>query len=119
MDSLSCHAPSPNDPILDDNMDDWLDMTMGFAVILMNSTTPWTSWLDLPHHLDNQAFHLGWFTTWDLVYLAYHQAGDNHNLPAMEIPHSQEGQHTDKWLKHIWAILMDPLAPVDLTEAKL
>ena len=37
-DSLSHHAPSPNDPAVDDDMDDWLDRTMGFAVILMNST---------------------------------------------------------------------------------
>jgi len=33
--------------------------------------------------------------------------------------HSQEAQNTDEWLKFIWSILMDPLAPVDLMEAKL
>jgi len=38
---------------------------------------------------------------------------------AMDIPHSQEAQNADEWLKFIQAILMDPLAPVDLLEAKL
>jgi len=90
-DGLSCHAPSPNDCIVDDNMDDWLDRTMGFAVVLMNSTTLWTGQLGIPHHPDDQAFHLGWFTTWDLVYSAYHQAGDNHDLLAVEIPHTSGG----------------------------
>src|SRR5467141_3870305 len=37
-DGLSHQAPSPNDPIEVDNMDNWLDKTMGFAVVLMNST---------------------------------------------------------------------------------
>ena len=72
---------------------------MGFAVILMNSTTPWTGWLGLPHHLDNLDSHLGWFTAWDLVCSAYHQAGDECNLLAINILHSQEAQHADKWLK--------------------
>ena len=49
LDGLSCHDPSPNDPIVDDDTDDWLDRTMGFSVILMNSTTPWTSQLGFPH----------------------------------------------------------------------
>jgi len=66
---------------VDNDMDDFLDRTIGFAVVLMNSTPPWTRQLGLPHHPDDQAFHLGQFTTWDLVYSAYHQAGDNHDLP--------------------------------------
>ena len=119
LDGLSCHAPSPNDPIVEDNTDDWLDRTMGFAVILMNTTAPWTGQLGLLHHLDNQVCHLGWFTTWNLLCPAYHQTGDNYDLLPIEIPCSQEAQHTDKWLKLAWVILMDSLAPVDLTEAKL
>jgi len=54
-DGLSVCAPSP-DPIVDDNTDEWLDRTMGFAVVLMNTTTPWTSWLGLPHQPDDQVF---------------------------------------------------------------
>ena len=117
LDGLSCHDPSPNDPIVDDDTDDWLERTMGFSVILMNATTPWTGWLGLPHHPDNQVSHLGWFTACNSVYSAYHQAGDIYDVPAIEIPHSQEAQHTNGWL--IQAVLMDPLAPVYLTEAKL
>jgi len=75
-DSLSHQAPSPNDPVVDDNTDDWLDRTMGFAVILMNSTIPWIGWLGIPHHTDDQVSHLGWFTAWDSICSAYHQAGD-------------------------------------------
>src|SRR5882724_2847576 len=92
---------------------------MGFAVILMNSTVPWTGWLGLPHHQHNQLPCLRWFTPWDLVCSAYHQARGEYNSPAVDIPHSQGAQNADKQLKFIWAILMDPLAPVDLPEAKL
>jgi len=52
-------GPSPNDPVVDDNTDDWLDRTMGFAVILMNSTIPWIGWLGIPHHTDDQVPILG------------------------------------------------------------
>jgi len=36
-DSLSWCATSPNDPVEEDNVDDWLDKTMSFAIVLMNS----------------------------------------------------------------------------------
>jgi len=118
-DGLSCQAPSPNDPVVDDDMDDWLDRTMGFAIILMNSTVPWTSQLGLPHHQHNQHPCLGWFTLQDPVCSVYHQAGEEYDSLAMDIPHSQEAQNADEWLNFFRAILMDPLAPVDLPEAKL
>ena len=101
---LSCCAPSPNDPIVDDDTDDWVDRTMGFAVVLMNTTTLWTSWLGLPHQLDHQVSHLGQFTAWDLICSAYHQAGDECDLPAVNIPHSQEAQCAEEWLKLIQAV---------------
>jgi len=104
---------------VDNDTDDWLDRTMGFAVILMNSTVLWTGRLGLPHHLDNQVSCLGWFTSWDSVCSAYHQTGGEYDLLTVDIPHSQEAQNADKWLKFIQSILTDPLAPVDLTEAKL
>src|SRR5882724_3897397 len=85
-DGLSHQAPSPNDPVVDDDTDDWLDRTMGFAVVLMNSTVPWTGWLGLPHHLDNQVSSLGWFTSWDPVCSADHQARGDYDSPAVDIP---------------------------------
>src|SRR5882724_10646293 len=118
-DGLSHQASSPNDPVVDDDMDDWLDSTMGFAIVLMNSTVPWTGQLGLPHHQHDQCPCLGWFTLWDPVCSAYHQARGEYDSLAMDIPRSQESQNTDKWLKFVQAILMDPLAPVDLPEAKL
>jgi len=86
---------------VDDDTDDWLDRTMGFAVILMNSTAPWTRWLGLPHHPDDQISCPGWFTMQDSVYSAYHQAGNGYDSLAIYIPHSQEAQHADEWLKLI------------------
>ena len=104
---------------MDNDTDDWLDRTMGFAVILMNSTVLWTSKLGLPHHLDNKLPCLGWFTSQDLVCSAYHQARGEYDLLAMDIPCYQEAQNADEQLKSVRAILSDPLAPVDLPEAKL
>ena len=103
-DSLSCWAPSPNDPAVDDNTDDWLDRTMGFAVFLMNSTILWIGRLGLPHHPDEQISCLGWFTAQDLICSAYHQAGDEYDPSAIDIPCSQKAQHTDEWLKLIQAV---------------
>ena len=100
-------------------MDNWLDRTMGFAVVLMNTTVLWTDWLGPPYHLDNQVSYLGCSTPWDSICSAYHQARGEYDSSAVDIPHSQEAQNADTQLKFIQAILTDPLAPVDLTEAKL
>src|SRR5882724_6316073 len=40
-DGLSCHASSPNNPIEEDDTDDWLERTMSFAIVLMDY---WPSW---------------------------------------------------------------------------
>jgi len=85
----------------------------------MNSTVPWPSRLGLPHHQDDHIYYLGWFTSWDSIFSAYHLARGEYHLPAIDIPHSQEAQNTDEWLKFVQAILMDPLALVHLMEAKL
>src|SRR5882724_9638801 len=46
-DGLSCHATSPNNLIdEDEDGDDWLDRTMSFAVVLMNSWPSWSSRLN-------------------------------------------------------------------------
>jgi len=51
-DGLSCHAASPNDLIdEDEDTDDWLDRTMSFAIILMNSWPSWSRRLNSPYHL--------------------------------------------------------------------
>jgi len=47
-DGLSWHAISPNDPVEEDNVDDWLNKTMSFAIILMNSRPSWASRLNAP-----------------------------------------------------------------------
>ena len=41
-DGLSHCAQLPNDPTDEEDLDDWLNRTMGFAVVLMNSTLPWS-----------------------------------------------------------------------------
>ena len=47
-DGLSQHAISPNDPVEEDDADDWLNKTMSFAIILMNSWPSWASRLNAP-----------------------------------------------------------------------
>ena len=46
-DGLSRRMPSPNDPLPVDDSDDWLDRTMSFAVVLMNSAPSWSIRLTL------------------------------------------------------------------------
>src|SRR5882672_1257502 len=45
-DGLSCWASSPNDPVEEDDVDDWLDKTMSFAIVLMNSRPTWSQRLN-------------------------------------------------------------------------
>ena len=50
-DGLSHHAASPNYLIdEDEDADDWLDRTMSFAIILMNSQPSWSSRLNSSYH---------------------------------------------------------------------
>src|SRR5882724_11778778 len=42
-DGLSWHAISPNDPVEEDDVDGWLDKTMSFSIVLMNSWLSWAS----------------------------------------------------------------------------
>ena len=47
LDGLSCCAASPNDLIdEDEDADNWLDRTMSFAIVLMNSRPSWSSRLN-------------------------------------------------------------------------
>src|SRR5882724_2096109 len=51
-DGLSRRAASPNDLIdEDEDTDDWLDRTMSFAIVLMNSRPSWSSRLNSYYHL--------------------------------------------------------------------
>ena len=50
-DGLSWRAISPNDLVEEDDADDWLDKTMSFAIILMNSRPSWASRLNVPYGL--------------------------------------------------------------------
>jgi len=51
--------------------------------------------------------------------LAYHQAEDPQDVQDVMIPRSQDAQMADERLKLVRTILADPLAPVDLPDAKL
>jgi len=54
----SCCASSPNDPIEEDDTDDWLDRTMSFAIVLMNCQQSWASKLNSSHHLtQSNSYH--------------------------------------------------------------
>src|SRR5882724_4279494 len=48
LDGLSQHAISLNDPVEEDDVDDWLHKTMSFAIVLMNSRPSWVSRLNVP-----------------------------------------------------------------------
>ena len=57
---------SPNDPIEEDDADNWLDKTMSFAIILMNTQPYWASRLNMPYcltqsssHFQSNPFHIG------------------------------------------------------------
>src|SRR5882724_7985788 len=47
-DGLSQHTISPNDPVEEDDVEDWLDKTMSFAIILINSRPSWANRLNAP-----------------------------------------------------------------------
>jgi len=49
MAQMVCHsgAISPNDPLEEDDADNWLDKTMSFAIVLMNSQPSWASRLNM------------------------------------------------------------------------
>jgi len=50
-DGLYWHATSPNDPVEEDDADDWLNKAMSFTIVLMNSWLSWSSKLNTPYHL--------------------------------------------------------------------
>jgi len=58
LDGLSWCAISPNDPVEEDDADDWLDKTMSFSIVLMNSRPSWTSKLNAPYDPTRPSSHL-------------------------------------------------------------
>src|SRR5882724_3504302 len=58
LDGLSWHAISPNDRVEEDDVDDWLDKTMSFSIILINSQPSWASRLNAPYDLTQSSSYL-------------------------------------------------------------
>ena len=112
-DGLSHCTQSPKDPITDMDLDDWLDWTMGFSVVLMNSTLPWSRHFQCLPVLSSSL--LAPYS----AYSAHFQEENTPLHPSPEIPRSQQAQLMDDRLDVVWAILSDPLAPVDISESKL
>ena len=117
-DGLSQRACSPNDPVDEEDPDNWLDRMMGFAVVLMNSATPWSHWLQLSSPV---SFPLASFllSTSFSACSAYLHADSPPTGPSPEIPHSTHAQLADDWLDTVWSILSDPLASVNLPVSKI
>ena len=120
LDGLSHHS-SPNDPIEEDeDMDGWLDRTMSFAIILMNSQPSWSSRLNSYHLIQATSY---WWNTYQLkhqkyfpTYLIYLEDEGPEEVPTPVIPHSDLAQRANDRLDAVCAMLLDPLAPTDLSE---
>ena len=125
LDSLSQHIPSPNDPLLFDDSDNWLDRTMSFAVVLMNSTPSWSIRLASSSRMDDRAqsddqpaiFLL------PLAHLsapaAYFITDDMSSSHIPDIPHSALAQSAGTCLKAIHDLLSNPLALTSLSQSQL
>src|SRR6266481_6095705 len=100
-DGLSHCTPSPNDPVDDGNPDDWLDNTMGFAIVLMNSAPPWSNQLCLTSRLVYPSVS---FLKHDSIYSAFHQVESTASPSNPMIPRSQEATLTDHQLQSVCTI---------------
>src|SRR5882672_4824385 len=119
LDGLSHRASSPNNPVEEDDADDWLDKTMSFAVILMNSRPSWSQRLDSSYHPNcpnlwtrSAENHLKVCPRYS-VYLEDEVSEDP---PPSNIPHSESAQLADNHLDSVWKLLLDPLMPTNLSE---
>src|SRR5882724_3693740 len=121
-DGLSCHATSPNDLIdEDEDADDWLDRTMSFAVVLMNSQPSWSSRLNSSYRLTRATSYWPishWLSCQKLLpsYSIYFEDEGHEEVPTPIIPHSDLAQRANDRLDAVHAMLLDPLAPTDLSE---
>src|SRR5882724_10231500 len=121
-DGLSHCAASPNDLIdEDEDMDDWLDRTMSFAIVLMKSWPSWSSRLNSSYHLTQATLYWlisHWPSHQKLLptYSIYLEDEGHEEAPTPVIPHSDLVQCTDDHLEAVRALLHDPLAPTNLSE---
>ena len=123
-DGLSWHAISPNDPVEEDNADDWLDKTMSFAIILMNSRPSWASRLNEPCGSTQSSSYLlcrlvPYHPKTHLSCSVFFEDEDIEGQDTPEIPRSEPAQCADDHLDAVQAILLDPLAPTDLLESSV
>ena len=115
-DGLSQRAHSPNDPVDEEDPDDWLDRTMGFAVVLMNSATPWSHQLQLSSPV-SFPLALSLPSTSFSSCSAYLHVDSPPTGPSPKIPRSTHAQLADDRLDTIRSILSDPLASIYCRES--
>ena len=118
LDGLSRHTHSPNDPVDEEDSDDWLDRTMGFAVVLMNSATPWSHQLQLSSPVGFPLVSSLPSTSFSAC-SEYLHADSQPTRPSPEIPCSTHAQLADDRLDTVQSILSDPLASVNLPPGTL
>src|SRR5882672_1128479 len=120
LDGLSRRASSPNDPVEEDDADDWLDKTMSFAVVLMNSRPTWSQRLNssycpncanLPTHSTENC------PRFYPRYSVYLEDEASEDPPPSTIPHSESALLADDHLDSVQKLLLDPLAPTGLSES--
>src|SRR5882724_3840299 len=119
---LSHCAASPNNLINEDeDVDDWLDRTMSFAVVIMNSQPSWSSRLNYSYCLTRATSY--WpISHWPscqnflTTYSIYLEDEGHEEVPTPVIPCSDLAQHANDRLEAVHARLRDPLAPTNLSE---
>jgi len=122
---MVCHSVlSPNYPVEEDNVDDWLNKTMSFAIILMNPWPSWASRLNAPYGpTQPSSYPPNWpIPYWPKTYLSCSVFLEDENAEVEdtpEIPHSGTAQHADNHLDAVQAILLDFLTPTELLESSV
>ena len=122
LDGLSHWAASQNDLVEEDNVDDWLNKTMSFAIILMNSRPSWSQRLNSSYHLNCPNLPTRLAENCPKVcprYSVYLEDEVSEDPPPSNIPHSESAQLADDRLDSVQKLLLDPLAPTDLSESAI
>src|SRR5882672_6716045 len=120
LDGLSRRASSPNDPVEEDDADDWLDKTMSFAVVLMNSRPSWSQRLNSSYHPNCPNLPTCLAENCPkpcLRYSVYLEDEVSEDLLPSNIPRSESAQLADDRLDSVQKLLLDPLVPTDLSES--
>src|SRR5882724_6333770 len=107
----SCCASSPNDPIEEDDTDDWLDRTMSFAIVLTNCQESWASKLNSSYHPTLFSSYRPRFSSSCLrLYMTYSVYLENEvqeEVPTTCLPCSKLAQHADDQVSSVQVILLD------------